>query len=133
MVIKPLPVSESKGFLSSIMRWKGARRFGKGYPQWLNFSGLSVALLAGLFGGMVSVYLYQRIVDDVKSQASIVASVGMTTPPMPIKRSQSSPSSNWCDPVPVNGRTRSLSQRLDLSEKPLESLQTLSGGKNYFI
>ena len=125
LVIKPLPVSESKGFLSSIMRWKGARRFGKEYPQWLNFSGLSVALLAGLFGGMVSVYLYQRIVDDVESQASIVASVGMTTPaPMPIKESQSSPSSKLVRPVPVNSQDSPAEPEAGSSEKPLESLQT---------
>ena len=127
LVIKPLPVSESKGFLSSIMRWKGARRFGKGYPQWLNFSGLSVALLAGLFGGMVSVYLYQRIVDDVESQASIVASVGMTTPaPMPTKESQSSPSSELVRPVPVNSQDSPAEPKVGSPEKPLESLQTPS-------
>lgn len=125
LVIKPLPVSESKGFLSSLMRWKGAHRFGKGYPKWLNFSGLSVALLAGLFGGMVSVYLYQRIVDDVESQALMVASVGMTTPaPMPTKESQSSPSSKLVRPVPVNSKDSSAEPEVGSPEKPLESLQT---------
>ncbi len=125
LVIKPLPVSESKGFLSSMMRWRDAHRFGKGYPQWLNFSGLSVALLAGLFGGMVSVYLYQRIVDDVESQASIVASVGMTTPaPMPTKESRSSPSSELVRPIPVNSQDSPAEPKVGSPEKPLESLQT---------
>ena len=125
LVIKPLPVSESKGFLSSMIRWKDAYRFGKGYPKWLNFSGLSVALLAGLFGGMVSVYLYQRIVDDVESQALMVASVGMTTPaPMPTKESQSSPSSKLVRPVPVNSQDSSTEPEVGSPEKSLESLQT---------
>lgn len=50
LAIRPLSASESE--------WRDDRQVGKGHSRRLNFSGLPVALLAGLFGGIgVSIFI----------------------------------------------------------------------------
>lgn len=126
-IIGPVATEQPKEYLSPLTQWDD-RKSGKKRSNLRNSTGLQIvflvllALLAGLFGGMGSIYWYQRNTAVVKPQMPASTPADMTTGgPAPIDKLDL-PATARLAPAP-SPTSSEISAKPEVSspEKPVES------------
>jgi type II secretory pathway predicted ATPase ExeA len=130
LVVGPLAMEHPEEYPSSTVQWDN-RESGKKRSNLLNSTGLQIillallALLAGLFGGMGSVYWYQRTTAEVKPQLPASMPADMTTGgPAPIDKLESPATARLAPASSPTNSEISANPEASSSGKPLETSPT---------